>query len=1352
MTVTQNGQRPRHARRRRRPEDSDWLSLVEPVGQFLTAPVLRSAFPVGLPPVPPELRSQARERLATSALTASDSADRAAWFDWLLRVVLGWGDLYETGDEAASVVREVPEYRTTLRADGILRYPAGGIRALVMRVPFGARFEARIAGEEWSASPLDRITELARAYGVPVALLTDTDRIALVNVPIPKADAPSESTGGYAVWQTALFAEGAERDYFAAFVALLHAQRFFNAAERETLEALFGRSALTQADLTKTLGLQVRKAVELLVGAFSRANRDRRGELLDALPPHTVYEAAATVMMRLVFLLYAEERDLLPIGDPIYAQHYAISTLREQLEADAVRLGDEPLERRATAWRRLLATFNAIFAGIDHDRLRLPAYGGRLFDPDRFAFLADCRVDDLTTRAILTALQTVTLGGESRRLSFHTLDVEQIGHVYEGLLDHDAVRVDSVHLGFDGKSGAESEIALADIEAVAERGRAAFVTHLAEKLDGSEKAIEKGLARGDKLAAGDEPETRRLVMTACESDEGLVRRIMPYAPLLRDDLQGLPTIYPGGGIIVTKTRARRDSGTEYTPRVLAEEIVRYALEPLVYSPGPVEGAPRDTWQVKPSVELLALKLCDPACGSGAFLVAACRYLAERVAEAWQREGRIADDDPIRDAQRLISERCLYGVDRDPMAVEMAKLSLWLLTFARHRPFSFLDHAIREGDSLIGITSLDQLRALHFDPARGRSLHDGAFIDVMQPLDELVQEAMRFRVELEQPATLDIDDALEKARLNDQARERTCCATLIADDLSAIAMSESEASEKELDGAYVSLADLIRGILSELRTFDYATASIEAATRPLRHRMDHDKPEGASTRRPLHWPLEFPEVLEARGVAFDLIVGNPPFLGGKFISGRFGTEYRSFLVRWLADGQRGHADLVAYFFLRAAAISNRFGFIATNTIAQGDTREVALDALLQANWTISRAEKTRIWPGAAAIQVSEVWCRNDMTREPPTLSGSVVPGISALLVPFSRTTGKPWPLAANARTAFIGTYVLGLGFTMTPEAANNIIQRDTSNRDVLFPYVNAEDVCDRPDLAPRRWIINFQDWSEERAQQYDQCFQILVRAVKPERQRLNVNGKFALRKPLPQRWWHYADKRPALYSALGSLTCVIAMPLHSKYSIPVRLPAGYVYSHALGIFASESDELYGVLSSGIHRAWSRARGSTMRNDSRYTPTDCFETFPLPDRATEAVGTIIRHVHDHRASLMLAENQGLTATYNRFHLPDQTSEAINQLRNQHQSLDAAVIAAYGWSDIDLDYDFRVTDEGLRFTFSEPARIEILDRLLELNHERHAQEVATGVAGNGKRGAAKPRGRNSAKEAGLRLLEVD
>src|SRR5205807_1270981 len=129
--------------------------------------------------------------------------------------------------------------------------------------------------------------------------------------------------------------------------------------------------------------------------------------------------------------------------------------------------------------------------------------------------------------------------------------------------------------------------------------------------------------------------------------------------------------------------------------------------PLVYSPGPAEGAEPAAWLLRPAAEILGLRVCDLAMGSGAFLVAACRYLAERVVEAWEREEAAFDpatgtllpegaEDRLTLARRLVAERCLYGVDLNPMAVDMAKLSLWLVTLARNRPFTFVDHALRRG--------------------------------------------------------------------------------------------------------------------------------------------------------------------------------------------------------------------------------------------------------------------------------------------------------------------------------------------------------------------------------------------------------------------------------------------------------------------------------------------------------------------------------------------------------------------------------------------------------------------------------------------------------------------------------
>jgi len=496
--------------------------------------------------------------------------------------------------------------------------------------------------------------------------------------------------------------------------------------------------------------------------------------------------------MRLVVLLFAEERQLLPLGDELYDRSYAASTLLESLRTRADLGGDEPLERSHGAWYRLLALFRAVHGGLGHDRLRIPAYGGTLFDPDRFAFLEGRRpgegwaanraeplpVDDLAMMAILAAISELELreGGvtETRRLTYRSLDVEQIGHVYEGLLDHSAVVASEPTVGLVGKAGQEAEVALADLEVAVIGGDDHLLAWLGEKT--GRKDTTK-LAKA--LSAPVEADLAQRLRAAVDNDEALAERVWPFAHLARTDLRGLPVVFLPGDLFVTQTGAKRDSGTAYTTRVLADEVVTHALEPLVYSPGPAEGAPPAEWHLRSSEELLALRVCDPAVGSGAFLVAACRYLSQRVTEAWLAEGAHEGADPDElaiAARRAVVDRCLYGVDRDPMATEMAKLSLWLVTMARQRPFSFLDHAIKAGDSLLGLTSLDQVRHLHLDPARGRRIHaQGQLFGDAAELDRLVKRAVEKRRQLTAIEVLTVRDAEAKAHREAEAprRPRRC---------------------------------------------------------------------------------------------------------------------------------------------------------------------------------------------------------------------------------------------------------------------------------------------------------------------------------------------------------------------------------------------------------------------------------------------------------------------------------------------------------------------------------------------------------------------------------------------------
>jgi len=443
--------------------------------------------------------------------------------------------------------------------------------------------------------------------------------------------------------------------------------------------------------------------------------------------PRQLYEAGLTVMLRLVFLLAAEERGLLPRGDAGADSFHSISGLRGQLRAES-----DELLARCTAWPRLLAAFRAAFGGADDPR-RGPAavvVGGSFFDPDRFPFLEGRRADGsgrprradsplpIDDRTVLLLLGAVQTGGRP-------LDVEQLGEVYEGLLERTVERVEDVTLELDaGARVRDARVRLGELAAARLEGEAAVVSLLVERTKRSRSAISGALA-----AADIDPRQRARLLSACRGDVRLCERVAPYRRLLRTDPWGDPLVHLKGALVVVPGAGRRQTGAHYTPRDLTERIVEETLAPLVSS-GPAEGAPRSEWRPKTPAQLLDLRVCDPAMGAGAFLVQACRFVSERLVEAWAAEeaaGRIidltgashapgaaveclpsGDERRAGHARRLVAERCLYGVDRDPLAVELAKLSLGLTALAEGQPFGFPDRNLRCGDSLLGATRLEPL--------------------------------------------------------------------------------------------------------------------------------------------------------------------------------------------------------------------------------------------------------------------------------------------------------------------------------------------------------------------------------------------------------------------------------------------------------------------------------------------------------------------------------------------------------------------------------------------------------------------------------------------------------------------
>ena len=516
--------------------------------------------------------------------------------------------------------------------------------------------------------------------------------------------------------------------------------------------------------------------------------------------------------------------------------------------------------------------------------------------------------------------------------------------------------------------------------------------------------------------------------------------------------------------------------------------------------------------------------------------------------------------------------------------------------------------------------------------------------------------------------------------------------------------------RALDEAYDNLRLAVRSAYPDKGNPD-STFLMELIDSGLTPTVDTDY----SRWKALHWVVEAPDVVLDNG-GFDAIVGNPPFLGGKKISGAMSTEVREWLVNRVAAETKGNADLVAYFFLRAASLlqaKGTLGLIATNTVAQGDSREVGLDAMVAGGFTITRAIQSRSWPASSAnLEYAAVWGTvGPVTDDVPRLADDIeVRSISTLLEAEGRTDGKPARLPENAGTGFQGCILLGTGFVIEPDEARSWIDADSRNADVLFPYLNGEDLNSRPDTSPSRWVIDFNDWSEAKAARYATPFTRVRESVKPER----ASKSRAVREA---PWWVFWRARPAMRKAISELPEVLVIALVSKTVMPIRVPTSQVFSHALGVFATDDYGDQAVLSSSLHQLWAITYGSTLETRVRYTPSDVFETFPRPD-PTERLAKVGQTLDRERRDTMLSRDLGLTKLYNLIN--DSTLQGdkdVDRLRDVHVEVDAATMAAYGWEDVPLNHGFHVFRQAERWSLNPAARSEALDRLLLENHARAA-----------------------------------
>ena len=1288
----------------------EWLGFIQPNGLVVSAPALVKAGAI--------LNRQDAEGQALLAgcvdqravSPGRDPEPCVRDFRELASAVLGWrfsAKGYAGTEESpipADLAVVLPDYDETLRPDFAVseRDPRNGAspwQLLVQVLAAGQDFDKATTGAGGlEASPQGRVERLLRGTGVPAGVLFNGVALRLISAP------RGESSG----WMDFRFADllsTAGRPLCSALRLLLREQRLLALPREERLAALLESSRKYQNEVSERLSEQVLHALYELLRGFQTAHDSSGGKLLrqplsEDGDRNDIYRGLLSVILRLVFLLYAEERGMLP-EDESFARYYSLTGLYQRLREDAA-LNPDTMDQRFGAWAQLLVLFRLVHDGSRAHRtggaVSLPERRGALFDPDRFRFLegrtgggarqtvervVPPRISDGVIYRVLEKL--LVLDGE--RISYRTLDVEQIGSVYETIMGFrlEPATGRSVAIKPAKKLGAPNTI---DLDALLAQPNSSRKRWLQERAD---RTITDRVAKGLREAE-----------TAVDLHVALDRVL---------DKDATPDIAPPGTLVLQPNAERRRSGSHYTPRELTEPIVRHTLAPLL------ERLKGEDGRAPTPDQILDLKICDPAMGSGAFLVETCRQLADALIDAWGAHGAMpvipSDEDEVIYARRLIAQKCLYGVDRNPMAVDLAKVSLWLSTLARDHPLTFVDHAFRHGDSLVGLTRR-QIEALNWKG--GQPILAGFGVR------EAVQAASELRRQIREA-----DDTADERRLQNlwrEAQDAVAEVRLLGDLILAAFFEGAKPKERE----------------SRRSAYQEAILTGEA----WRHAVEVE--ERRNTELPLapfHWEIEFPEVFERNNPGFDGFVGNPPFAGKNNVAAGNVSGYPS----WLKESHEeshGNADLVAHFYRRAFDLlrdGGAFGLIATNTIAQGDTRSSGLRWICEHRGEIYRATKRVQWPGEAAVIVSVLHFAKGPFYGRKVLDGAPVDNITAFL--FHRGGhADPVRLRANAGKSFVGSYVLGMGFTFDDTDKKGVassladmhrlIDSDPRNREVIFPYIGGEEVNTSPIHAHHRYVINFGDRTEEECQRrWPALLEIAEQRVKPER--MNINREIRRR-----RWWQFGDRQPALYSEIVGLDRILAISRVGQQAALAFLPSRMVYADSIIVFPVDSHAAFCVLQSRTHEIWARFFGSSLEDRLRYTPSDCFETFPCPDRwethpTLESAG---KSFYESRAALMVENGEGMTKTYNRFHDIYETDQRIVALRELHAAMDHAVLETYGWTDIPteceflLDYEIDEATWGhkkkpYRYRWPDAIRDEVLARLLALNTERAADEVGRDVS---------------------------
>ncbi|MBZ0095534.1 MAG: hypothetical protein K8H75_09240 [Sulfuricella sp.] len=1043
-----------------------------------------------------------------------------------------------------------------------------------------------------------------------------------------------------------IFTDGLFAD-FALLYRLLHVTRLplSNDAAAESLIERYHQDSLDSgARIRDGLSKAVEQAIRDFANGFvtHRDNEALRQSIRDGkLSPETYYQHLLRLIYRLLFLLVIEERDLIFPATAsrqqrdIFRRYYSVERLR--VLSEKRHLADK---RFHDHWLGLLATFRLFEAHGPGEKLGLAPLAGDLFSPAAIGPLAQCK---LGNDVLLGCLRSLGLyqhpdNGQTIRVNYAALNVEEFGSVYEGLLEFQPVFI-----------------------ATGER-------------------VEFDFAQGDQRAA---------------------------------------------------------TGSHYTPDDLVQPLIKHSLDYLIADA---------LKKPDPAKALLDLRVADISCGSGHILLAAARRIATELAVV-----RTGEEQPspgaFRAAIRDVIRECIYGVDLNPLAVELCKVALWLEAHTPGEPLNFLDHHIKCGNAIVGFARREEAE---------RGVPDEAFKTL--PDDDKDTAALlrkRNKKEREEHAAgqLPLSASLQK-QLDDILRgwnELNRLPEHTPDEIEAkkaryLAVTQSQDSWLLHQIASIPIAQFyLPKAADNLQKF-----VTDAAYR--RYWKGEASPQGQATaeawamadrKRFFHWFLEFPEIMQRGG--FDCILGNPPYLGGVSLSGTYGHAFCQY-VRWEYE-PAGLSDLVVYFARRIFGLLRPGGFtafITTNSIKDGDIRKDGLDVIQSQGGEINFAVRSIKWPGRANLAVSELAIHKGAWPGSRTLDGKTVSQINTYLED-SDSAKDPLQLIDNANSLFAGYDILGEGFVLGVGEEGNLLAANPLNHDVILPVLNGQELNNDPCQQARRSVVCFWDRELEDAQRYQQPYQVVLERVKPFRDKQN-------RAANREYWWQYNETRSGLRNKLVGLSRCFGAAATTKHLNFSALPTNYVFTHAIKVFASERWDHYAIMQCTLHEVWARKYSGALKQDLRYSPSKCFDTFPFPQglwqTANPNLAMLGERYHEHRRALMKSLWLGLTDIYNLFHTRDLTTaevarvskkplpeaeagyQGILELRRLHRELDLAIRDAYGWTDLDLGHDFHEVEtlpenDRVRYTISPAARKEVLKRLLAENHKRAAAQATEAAA---------------------------